>query len=104
MKRAAIAIALLALGCGPSLKELLPQKHYREAVCYAHDGWASDRGEVLRALTADAEVTLHVHALTRDELLGVLGDATEPIASRATLARVRVQTNALPVDGLDVVA
>ena len=104
MRRASILLVLFGLGCGPSLKELLPQKHYREAVCEAHDGSEGDRGEVLRALAADADVSLHVYAMTTDELRSLLGDATDSIGSRATFARVRVQTNALPVDGLDVVA
>lgn len=104
MRRATVALLLLAVGCGPSLKELLPSKHYREAVCYARDGSERDRGEVQKALMADADMTLHVHALTPDELRGVLGDATDAFTARTTIARVRVQTNALPVDGLDVVA
>src|SRR4051812_32878892 len=102
MRRAAVAIALLAAGCGPSLKELLPPRHYREALCYARDGSDRDRAEVERALTADADVTLHVHTLTPDELGGTLGDATKAFLARTAIAHVRIQTNSLPVDKLDL--
>jgi hypothetical protein len=102
MKRAAalmIAVALLG-GCGPSLRGLVTAKHYREAICAAHDGSEAEQKTVLRALNEDAGIHVHVHVLSADELRPVLGDSTGAVSKRAQLARVRAQSNALPIDQL----
>src|SRR5688572_19465624 len=93
----ACAGALLA-GCGPSLSGLVREKHYREAVCAAHDGSDSDKRAVARALGVDAGLYVHVHVVPKEELRAILGDATDKVSARAQLARVRVQSNRLPVD------
>jgi hypothetical protein len=97
-----LAFVIAATGCGPSLHALAEHRHYREAICGAHDGSSDDRREVGAALDADAEIAVHAHAITTRQLAGVVGDAAEPIAERTRFVRVEVQTNALPVDGLEV--
>ncbi len=89
-------------GCGPSLQSLVQAKHYREAICAAHDGDTDDRRMVGRALDKDADLHLHVHAVSSDELRPVLGDATNATISRGRIVRVDVQSNILPIDGLDL--
>jgi hypothetical protein len=90
--------------CAPGLHDLPPPRHYREAICDAHDGSDADRRAVEAALAADAGVTLHVHVLTPAELRGVLGDAADAVGARATFVRVRAQTNTLPVDAVVLAA
>jgi len=101
--RAAIFV-VVATGCGPNLHSLAEHRHYREAICGAHDGSSGDRDAVGAALDRDAGIAVHAHAITVRELAGVVGDAAQPIADRTRFARVEVQTNALPVDELTISA
>lgn len=101
MRAAPIAIVLSTAGCGgPALSQLVADKHYREAICAAES--PSSRDEVAHALDADAQIYVHVHVVSPDELREVLGDATDDVAGRATFVRVRAQGNALPVDRLSL--
>jgi hypothetical protein len=77
-------------------------RHYREAVCLAADGSSSERAALQRTLSADAQLYVHLHVLTPDELRPVLTDATDAVASRALFVRVRAQSNVLPVDRMKV--
>lgn len=95
----ACAAALLG-GCGPSLSSLVRERHYREAVCAAHDGSDDDKGAVARALGADAGLYVHVYVVPKEELRAILGDATDNVSARAQFARVRVQSNKLPLDDI----
>ena len=102
--RAAIFTLLLGLGlsaCGPRLGDLVAQHHYREAICGADDGWAADRASVAAALDRAAEPKLHVYVVRNTQLQTLLGAAADRIAARATFARVVVDTNLLPVDGIE---
>jgi hypothetical protein len=104
VKAAAAVALLLVAGCGPSIPTLLRDHHHREAICAGFDGRASDRAQVAAALAAESELYLHVHVLTPDELLPVLVDQVSAVevAGRADLVRVKVRTNVLPVDELEV--
>jgi hypothetical protein len=97
-----ILVAAPALGCAPTLTQLVADKHYREAICAGVDGYEEEAGLVADALVADADVQLHVHRITASELAPVLGEATADVAARVELVRVRLATNALPVDGYDI--
>jgi hypothetical protein len=97
-----LVAAMFAMGCAPSLSQLVADKHYREAICAGVDGYDEDAERVADALAADADVQLHVHRLTNSELARVLGDATPTLTARVELVRVELATNALPVDGYDV--
>jgi hypothetical protein len=101
--RAAVFV-VVATGCGPNLHALAEHRHYREAICGAHDGSSGERETVGAALDRDAGIAVHAHAITVRELAGVVGDAAQPIAERARFTRIEVQTNALPVDGLTISA
>jgi hypothetical protein len=98
----ALALLLVA-GCGgPSLSQLVAGKHYREAVCLATDGSQSERDRLERALTADAQLYVHVHVITKEELRPLLAESTDLVSSRALFVRVRAQSNVLPVDRMKV--
>jgi hypothetical protein len=102
--RAWHALALLLVtGCGgPTLSQLVARKHYREAVCLATDGSQSERDRLERALSTDAQLYVHVHVITKEELRPLLGEAADLVASRALFVRVRAQSNVLPVDRMKV--
>jgi hypothetical protein len=97
-------LAPLVAGCGPSLGGLIEAKHYREAICAANDGGEGDRAEVGRALDKDADLLVHVHVVSAEELRPALGEATEKVIERGRLARVLVESNVLPVDELEIKA
>jgi hypothetical protein len=101
-RHAAIVAIILYTGCGPQLDQLVSRHHYREAICAAHDGSTEDRTHVIRALAADAGTHLHVDMIGAEHLEPLLGDATGDVMRRTRFARVRVQTNLLPVDDLHV--
>jgi hypothetical protein len=95
------AFAIVALcSCAPNLRALAEHRHYREAICGAHDGSRKDRDAIGAALDADAGIAIHAHAVTLAELSRVLGDSATAIAERARFVRVEVQTNTLPIDDL----
>jgi hypothetical protein len=97
------ALAWLVLAaCGPQLDRLVEQRHYREAICAASDGSAEDRDVVKRALAADAGVLVHVEMIRAEHLWPLLGSSTDDVMQRARFARVRVQSNQLPVDDIDI--
>jgi len=94
--RAALAVLALA-ACGPPLAPLLEHRHYREAICAGADGFAGDRAAVRRALAANAEAQLHVEMVP-------VASVAELVTGRVRFARVRLQTNALPVDNMQASA
>lgn len=96
--RTFLLLAVVATtGCAPTLGQLVDQKHYREAVCAAVDEGAED--EVADALSDDANLHVHLHRVTRQELEPVLGpEAAADVQQRAQFVRVRLQSNAIPVD------
>lgn len=110
--RALIPLALLVgllggpSGCAPRVATLVQHKHYREAICAAHDGGARRRGLVSDALAQDTELYLHVHRMDRAELETIVGDAAAAAAvlERVHLVRITARTNSLPLDdlGLDL--
>ncbi len=102
--RACIVAALtVVLGaCGPSVRSLVAQRHYREAVCAAHDGSDRDRALVGRALDVDAGLLAHVHVMTDDELRAALGPGFSTVTVRGKLVRVVAQSDLLPLDTLDL--
>ncbi len=89
-------------GCGPNLQSLVQAKHYREAICAAQDGDTEDRRMVGRALDKDADLHLHVHVVSKDELQPVLGYATNATIARGRILRVGMQSNVLPIDSLEL--
>jgi len=102
MRSAALAgVLLLLAGCGPSLGGLIEAKHYREAICAANEGGEGTRAEVGGALDKDADLQVHVHVVSAEELRPVLGAATDKVLARGRLARVMVESNVLPVDAVE---
>src|SRR5690242_3786553 len=89
-------------GCGPSLQSLVQAKHYREAICAGQEGNDDDRKLVGQALDKDADLFLHIHVVSNDELGPVLGLTTEAAAKRGRIIRVKLQSNVLPVDKLEL--
>lgn len=98
----ASAATLFACGCSQALPEAVSAKHYREAICGAHDGSDSDKAYVSDALATDADVWVHVHVVSRDELESIVPFGAEEIHRRAHFLRVVVRSNELPVDALEL--
>jgi hypothetical protein len=93
MKRLAFApLALVVAACGPSLAELLPAHHYREAVCLANQGSDADRATVLRSLETTGNVLVHV----------AIVPPFPDYPSGTRFARVTLQSDRLPLDGLGI--
>jgi hypothetical protein len=84
------------------VRSLVTKRHYREAVCAAHDGSDRDRALVGRALDADAGLLAHVQVVTDDELRAALGPGLSTDAVRGELVRVVAQSDLLPLDALDL--
>jgi len=97
-----LAVSAVTVGCGPSLSSLVEHKHYREAICGANDGTDGDRAGVANAVALDSELYVHVQTLTEKELTPLLGASTRRVMERADVVRVRVRSNILPIDRLDV--
>lgn len=99
-----LAVALLggALGCAPRVATLVQHKHYREAICAAHDGGEARRRLVSEALAADTELYLHVERIDAAELEPILGDpaTVQAVLERVHLVRITARTNTLPIDDL----
>ena len=96
---ASLVATVITAGCATSLGPVVAEKHYREALCGAVDGDRDDRTLVTRALRDDADLYLHVHVVSHDELVALLGpDAAPPIEARMSLVRVAVRSNDVPVD------
>jgi hypothetical protein len=100
MKRLA-ALAALTLGtsaCGPSVRSLVDARHYREAVCAAHDGVAP--ATVRAAIARDSAISLHAQRVndSRLDALEATDDGAPPVS--ISLLRIDAQSNALPLDGL----
>lgn len=89
-------------GCAPSLQSLVDAKHYREAICAGRDGDARDQNLVGQALDKDADLLVHMHVVSNDDLRPVLGETTEAAAKRGRIIRVDVQSNVLPIDKLEI--
>lgn len=94
--RFVVALALATVGCGPVVTTLVEDRHYREAVCAAHDG----RGDRIVESALDADANLYVHADV------IEGDAVREALSRheglspVTLFRVSAQSDVLPLDAI----
>jgi len=89
-------------GCGPSLQSLVQAKHYREAIAAGQEGNDDDRKIVGRALDKDTDLLVHVHVVSNDELAPLLGEETKAATKRARIIRVKLQSNVLPVDKLEL--
>jgi hypothetical protein len=91
-----------ALGCAPRVATLVEHKHYREAICAAHDGGARRRDRVSEALANDTGLYLHVERLEAAELAPIVGSGATAAAllERVHLVRIRARTNTLPIDDL----
>lgn len=102
MRRAPLLLLLALAGCAPRVRELVAHKHYREAVCAAHDGGAQRRRLVSEALAADTDAYVHVHRVDAAELAAQVGDPTlaHDVLARVYIARISVQANTLPLDDL----
>ncbi len=98
--RAVTALALLALGCGPAVTTLVADRHYREAVCAAHDG--RGRGLVERALDDDANLQVHAQVIETAMVREALSrhERVAPV----TLFRVSAQSDVLPLDAIELSA
>ena len=90
MKR--LLLCVLTAACGPSLAELVPAHHYREAICLADQGSQADRAAVLRSLETTGNLLVDV------ELVPPAPDLDPSVR----FARLTFQSDRLPVDGLGV--
>jgi hypothetical protein len=100
-----LALALFALAlvaCGPSVRTLVEHRHYREAVCAAHEG--HDRAFVIDALGRDTALAVHAQRV-RTPAVDQRNErrAAEHLAPVA-LVRVDAQSNVLPLDRVNVEA
>jgi hypothetical protein len=88
-------VSLIALGaCAPRARDLVAARDYREAVC----AWRAQQDDeqqaaIAQAIRHDLATSLHVHAVTREELAPVLGAATDELFERVVLLRVRASQN-----------
>lgn len=97
MRRAIVAVVVVASGCAPRLSELVEKHHYREAVCAAYEGGAEERAFVTQAIARDGRAHLHVETVHGMHLERVLGP-DDPMIGVARFARVKLQLDAIPVD------
>lgn len=102
--RSLLLVPFFLAGCGPSVHGLVQAKHYREAVCAAQDGTADDQDLVARALDKDADIYVHVHTVSENELQPILGLDTLTALERGRIVRVSLQSNILPLDNLELSA
>ena len=101
MRAWALAALVACSGCGPALHTLVSGNHLREVTCAGEDGV----GGAAAALDAKAGAVVHVQVVPDETLVRQLGAARGPaVAGRARLVRVRVSTNALPLDSLSLTA
>lgn len=105
MKRSLhLALVSSLVGCAPRVSALVEHKHYREAICAAHDGGAHRRRIVSEALAADTGAYVHVHRVELAELAALIGDPAlaEDVLARVYLVKISIQTNTLPLDDLEL--
>lgn len=98
----AFSLAFALSACGPSVRSLVDGRHYREAVCAAHDG--VDRALVTDALARDTGLTLHVQSLSDSTLDAVNRSRAVAHQPPVQLLRVDAQSNQLPLDRLELEA
>lgn len=99
---ACLALALTS-GCAPRLSTLIAGKHYREAVCAAHDGGAARRRRVSEALAADSGLYVHLQSMSQAELAQRVDPALAgEVLARVDLVKITVQANTLPLDDLQL--
>jgi hypothetical protein len=95
------ALGVLVCACGPKTSELLDGHHYREATCAVTQGAAS-RDEVASAMSRALDPRLHVEVIS-DEVLATVAPGTTPdMRARVLLVRVRIATNDIPIDHLEL--
>lgn len=99
----ALTITALSLtACGPSVRSLVAHRHYREAVCAAHEG--RDRALVTEALARDSALAVHAQRV-RAPAVDQLNErrAAEHLPAVA-LVRVDAQSNVMPLDRVSIEA
>lgn len=87
-----------ASGCAPSLPTLVHDRHYDEALCATalRAGTPErDRVFVAAGLARDAAPSVHVHAVTAEELRAAVGSKGERLARELVILRTLVDTNRL---------
>jgi hypothetical protein len=98
------ALCFAWTGCGPSVRQLVADKHYREAICAADGGGRDTRMLVEEALWSDLDLHLHLQPVPDEALARVVGDDAARISDRALFVRILLRTNVVPVDGLQLKA
>ena len=100
MTRMLGVLALSLSACAPSVRDLVSQHHYREAVCAASEG--AEPALVRRAMLRDLRVQLHAQVV-RDATIEALSSQRAARSQRVLrLVRVDLQTDALPIDALEI--
>ena len=95
MRRAEALLALVAVtACAPPIPRLVAKHQYREALCAIGTGSSSDDRLIVDSVLGDLDPKVELSAV----------DLRDPQGSRvlARALKVRVATNALPVDELVV--
>lgn len=108
-RRLVAAIAVSTLACGPSVRALVADRHYREAVCAADEGREAEL--VGRALDSDANIVLHAQVIDGAEVRAALS-GPEVRSGRvgltgrddgdAVLLRISAQSDTLPIDTIEL--
>ena len=107
MRRGHLAILLLlgCASCAPSAKQYVADKEYSEAVCAVTQfgGTDAERTYVLEHIEQDAEPSLNVYGVTREELARAVGEASaEQVAEQAVLLRVSDDYNTLSLWNMEL--
>lgn len=98
--RSALALALSLSACAPSVRDLVSHHHYREAVCAASEG--VEPALVRRSLLRDLRVQLHAQVVRNATIEALSAQRAARSRRVLRLVRVDVQTDALPIDALEI--
>jgi hypothetical protein len=93
-------LALATVACGPSVRPLVEARHYREAVCAANDG--VEPALVRSALARDSAIAVHAQRVNHGQLDALEARLPGDPPVSVSLLRIDAQSNALPLDGLEL--
>lgn len=100
MKRSLPLLVLSLSACAPSVRDLVSHRHYREAVCAASEG--AQPAVVRRALLRDLGLQVHAQVVRSSTFDAISAQRAARSPRVLRLLRVDVQSNALPVDEVEI--
>jgi hypothetical protein len=89
-----LALALVSSSCAPSMHQLVEHRHYREAICAMWHGPPADDDLLRDALRRDLGAQVHARVVDIP-----IGSSDGP---KVRVLKLRVTTNALPVDRMSM--